>query len=194
MRRTILAGVSIVLLLIGGAARANAAEGQSHGGEHAPPPPHMSGPQTAHVNPELKGHTTIHVAPKDIPHEGGVSIFGGTEHRPDGWRYRYEKGVWWYWGPKNHWMYYDNGDWQSDAVDEAPVAGVPVASDPNFYWYNNKWWYLRGEHWLIYDHNKWGDGPVGVHPPLREMGHGPVVHPHEDEHHEDVHHDEHEHK
>ena len=127
-----------------------------------------------HVEP----HKGAWVPPKEIPDEGGVSIFGGTEHRPDGWRYKYEKGEWWYWSPNNHWTYYDNGGWQDYSAGPATVE-VPVASDPNYYWYKNQWWYLRGDHWSYYDHDHWHDGAPGMGPPRREGGHGEVKH---DEH------------
>ncbi len=64
--------------------------------------------------------------------------------------------------PKNRWTYYDNGAWQDYGVETSTVT-VPVATDPNYYWYNNQWWYLSGNRWVYYDHDHWHDG-------AREMG------------------------
>src|SRR5262249_55426736 len=120
-----------------------------------------------------EGHG-LHVPPKDIPHEGGVSIFGGKEHRPDEWRYRHENGGWWYWSPANHWLFYDGGSWVEYSGGDASVAvgvpaPVPVATDPNFSWYNNQWWYWKADHWVFWDHEKWHDGEPGKGPPRRPV-------------------------
>ncbi len=202
MRRIMfLTTASAIVALSLGALTAIAAEGEGHRDEHGGP----RGRDDVHVDPHSVMHGDHHgvyrVPPREIPHEGGVSIFGGKEHRPDGWRYRYENGAWWYWQPNNHWTYYDNGAWQDYAVEtpvvpEVPVAPVPVAippapvvavpvapvpSDPNYYWYNNQWWYWNTDrHWTYYDHGHWHDGAVGMGPKRRE------------EEHRDTHRDEHE--
>lgn len=179
----LLSVASLVLTLSTTSSTALAAEGGQHGGEHgsarsggkegAPAAPMKSGEH-------MEAHKGSWVAPKEIPHEGGVSIFGGTEHRPDGWRYRYENGGWWYWMPNNRWTYYDKGAWQDYTVGEAAVE-IPVPSDPNYYWYKNQWWYsTAGNHWSYYDKGHWHDGPPGVAPPRREgVIHGEM---HKDEH------------
>jgi hypothetical protein len=192
-RRMFLTTASAIVVLCAGTLTAVAAEGEGHGGEHGGEHgvPHAGGKEDVHVDPHsvLHGdnHVGIRLPPKEIPHEGGVSIFGGTEHRPDGWRYRYENGAWWYWQPNNHWTYYDNGGWQNYVV-EAPAPAVPVASDPNFYWYNNQWWYWTSDkHWSYYDKGHWRDGAPGMGPKRREEEHfeshknehGPHVDEHE---------------
>jgi len=164
---------SAILALSLGSSMARAAEGPSHSGEGGKA--HSGGESGVHPAPNSGAHAETRegrrAPPSDIPHEGGVSIFGGTEHRPDGWRYRYEKGAWWYWSPKNHWTYYDNGAWQDYSDDNSTDSG-PVASDPNFYWYHEQWWYLLpGNRWQFYDHGKWRDGAAGMGPQWREGDH-----------------------
>ncbi len=102
MRRLMfLTTASAILAFSMGPLTARAAEGEGHGGEHGGS--HVT-KEEVHVGPNKEVHKEVHVEhhegvwvpPKDIPHEGGVSIFGGQEHRPDGWRYRYDNGKsWW---------------------------------------------------------------------------------------------------
>jgi hypothetical protein len=122
---------SAIVALSTGISQARAAEGEGHRDEHGPPP-RAEERHDVHVDPHSVMHGdhrgVVRMPPKEIPREGGVSIFGGKEHRPDGWRYRYENGAWWYWQPNNHWTYYDNGGWQDYAVDTAvPTIAVPPA-------------------------------------------------------------------
>ena len=196
MRRIMfLTTASAILALSMGNLVARAAEGEGHGGQHGGA--HAEGGhEGAHVGPNsgvhVENHGVVRVAPNHIPHEGDVSIFGGKEHREDGWRYRYENGAWWYWMPNNRWTYYDNGGWQDYAVDNV-APSVPVATDPNFYWFHDQWWYAHpGNRWSYYDHGHWNDGAPGMGPTRREVEHhGEVKHEeHHDEHHEE-HHEEH---
>ncbi|HEX3998523.1 MAG TPA: hypothetical protein VHX65_08245 [Pirellulales bacterium] len=180
MRRLVfLTAASAILAMAAGLSSAHAAEGEGHGG-HGPV---RNGGEGVHAGPtksaeHMETHKGPWVPPKEIPHEGGVSIFGGKEHNPGDWRYRYEHGEWWYWTPNNHWNYYDNGAWQDYAADGAAVT-VPVPSDPNYYWYKNQWWYLRGDHWSYYDHDHWHEGAPGMGPPRREgVIHGEIKNEH----------------
>jgi hypothetical protein len=143
----LLSAASAVLAFCLGSPAARAAEGPHKGNE---------------------GHG-LHVPPSEIPHEGGVSIFGGKEHRPDEWRYRNEHGAWWYWTPKNHWMFYENGSWQEYSGDAVDVA--PTAPDPNYYWFHDQWWYWQHEHWVFWDHEHWHEGELGKSPPPRGVIH-----------------------
>ena len=39
---------------------------------------------------------------------------GGKGEGRDSWRYRWDNGRWWFWGPDNRWMWYgDDGRWQN---------------------------------------------------------------------------------
>ena len=132
MRRIMfLTTASAIVALSTGISLARAAEGEGHRDEHGPP--RVEERHDVHVDPHsvVRGdhRGVVRVPPREIPHEGGVSIFGGKEHRPDGWRYRYENGAWWYWQPNNHWTYYDNGAWQDYAV-ETPVVPARRARGP----------------------------------------------------------------
>ena len=181
MRRLmLLTAASAILALSMGPATARAAEGEGRG-DHGKV--RQGGEDNAHPVPKPvlreEGHGPVRLPPKDIPKEGGVSIFGGTEKRPDGWRYRNENGVWWYWSPKNHWSYYDNGSWQdygggsgvSGGGEATTTVEIPVASDPNYYWYKDQWWYLMpGNRWSYFDKGHWHDGAPGMGPPRREVG------------------------
>jgi hypothetical protein len=166
----LLAVASAILALCVGNPMARA-EGPGHSGEGGKAKP--GGESGTHEGTENHGesHEGRRMPPSDIPHEGGVSIFGGTEKRPDGWRYRHEHDSWWYWSPKNHWMYYENGKW-SDYGEDDSSAEIPVQSDPNYYWHHGHWWYLRDNHWSYFDNGRWGDGPAGMEPPRRDEHHG----------------------
>ena len=176
MRRLLfLATATAILAFAVRGSTARAAEGQGHGGDHGPAK--AGGAEGAHAGPMKLGergdtHIGIRLPPKEIPHEGGVSIFGGKEHHPDEWRYKYEHGEWWYWMPNNHWTYYDKGAWQNYAANssaENSTVELPVPSDPNYYWHKNQWWYLsKDNHWSYYDKGRWQDGPPGMAPPRRE--------------------------
>ncbi len=182
MRRLMfLTTASAIVAVSMGTATARAAEGEGHGSDHGKV--RQGGEENAHPSPKPvlreEGHGPVRLPPKDIPKEGGVSIFGGKEHRPDEWRYRYDNGAWWYWSPKNHWSYYDNGSWQDYAgsVGEATTTQptttveVPVPTDPNYYWYKDQWWYLMpGNRWSYFDKGHWHDGAPGMGPPRREVG------------------------
>lgn len=167
-----LLAASAAVALSTGVVAARAAEG-GHG-EHGGP---GAGGEAVHPAPSTAPHVEAHdnhgkhVPPSVTPHEGDVSIFGGKEHREDGWRYRYENGEWWYWLPSGRWSYYYNNSWQDYAVDNAAPA-APVASDPNYYWYNNQWWYWLGGHWQYYDKGHWQAGAAGMGPPRRGPDHG----------------------
>ena len=176
MRRLILlTAAGAIMAFCVGRPMAHAADGPGRGGEGGKG---KNGPdQGPRSGPKAETHGETHegrrLPPSEIPHEGGVSIFGGTEKRPDGWRYRYEHDGWWYWSPKNHWMFYDGGKWD-DYSDEggSGTVEVPVQSDPNYYWFHDHWWYLRGDHWSYFDHDHWGDAPKGMSPPHRDEHHG----------------------
>jgi hypothetical protein len=144
MRRIMLLTTgSAILALSLGTSLARASEGDGHD-EHVPP--RYEERHDAHYDHSVMhgDHRVVRVPPRDIPHEGGVSPFSGTEHRHDGWRYRYDNGAWWYWNTSNHWTYYDNGAWQDYLVDTAvptvpappvtvyttPVPPVPVYATP----------------------------------------------------------------
>jgi hypothetical protein len=46
---------------------------------------------------------------------------------PDGWRYRWSGGRWWYWTPAKRWMWYsDDGQW----VDAEPTPPPPAFIQP----------------------------------------------------------------
>jgi hypothetical protein len=34
------------------------------------------------------------------------------EARPDGWRYRWHQGYWWYYTPQQSWLRYENNAWK----------------------------------------------------------------------------------
>ncbi len=162
-----------------GAASAAEGEHRNNGGAKG-----VSGKDEGHGESH-GGPQVQRVPPKEIPHEGGVSIFGGKEHRPDEWRYRYEHGGWWYWSPENHWLFYENGSWAQYSGGDASVnvnvqATAPVASDPNYSWYNNQWWYWKADHWMLWDHERWHDADPGKGPPRREPEH--KSEPHKGEH------------
>jgi hypothetical protein len=81
--------------------------------------------------------------------------------------------------PTNRWSYYDNGAWQEYTADNAttydnstPTVTADVPSDPNYYWYNNQWWYWLpgGNRWSYYDHGGWREAEAGKGPQRRETG------------------------
>jgi hypothetical protein len=180
MRRVmLLSAASAILAFSLGGSIAYAAGGDHRGNEG---PKSQGGEKNGvHSEPNSAAHEGGHgrrVPPSDIPHEGGVSIFGGQEHRPDGWRYRNEHGSWWYWTPSKHWMYYENGSWQDYSADTS-TAEIAVPSDPNYTRFNNQWWYWRDDHWMYWDHEHWHDGEPGKGPPRREPEHRSESHKNE---------------
>jgi hypothetical protein len=60
----------------------------------------------------------------------GNSAYAGADlNGPDGWRYRWHNGRWWYWLPESRWMYWDNDHW-ADCGANAYVAGyTPQSAD-----------------------------------------------------------------
>lgn len=42
--------------------------------------------------------------------------------RPDGWRYRWDGQMWWYYTPANRWSYWNGKIWQ-------PIPRIPTAND-----------------------------------------------------------------
>ncbi|HEY5311503.1 MAG TPA: hypothetical protein VIK18_03255 [Pirellulales bacterium] len=48
------------------------------------------------------------------------------EARPDGWRYRWHQGYWWYYTPRNTWLRYENKAWNPFIIPP-PVPAAPIA-------------------------------------------------------------------
>jgi hypothetical protein len=64
---------------------------------------------------------------------------GGAVEGRDSWRYRWDNGRWWFWGPSNQWMWYGNdGQWlnYSNAyavqrpILENPTSGADFSGGP----------------------------------------------------------------
>jgi hypothetical protein len=114
-----------------------------------------SGPAGADVNIQGPRGGNINVQPGTAGVNANVGVGVTTGGDADRWRYRWDGGRWWYYGPNNAWRYYDNGQW----TDYAPEYG---GADSNFRYSNGNWWYWTNNGWLLYQNGQWITPGPGV--------------------------------
>ncbi|MHB8900124.1 MAG: hypothetical protein ACYC6Y_15350 [Thermoguttaceae bacterium] len=84
----------------------------------APNMPNINGPEQSefHAQIDLTPPTVI-PTPDNAPDRfsGGFAVAG-----PNGWRYRQQGNVWWYWAPGGYWMFHRDGTWHRHGEAFAP--------------------------------------------------------------------------
>lgn len=53
-------------------------------------------------------------------------------HRPDHWRYRRHNNEWWYWSPRDRWLYYREGRWNVYYPRRYVPYGYSRSGDPRW--------------------------------------------------------------
>ena len=73
------------------------------------------------------------MAPAAAPAVAGYSGYAGADlSGPDGWRYRWYNGHWWYWLPEGRWLYWDNDHWAGNNANAYTANYAPQSADSGF--------------------------------------------------------------